>query len=348
MACTCIGLNRLNSRDKILNMEMEKLIADFPQRMQEAVDHSKNLNLKSSDKNITEVVITGLGGSGIGGSIVSKIVAGYAKTPILVNNDYTLPGFVGPQTLVLACSYSGNTEETLSAFDIAIEKGAEVACLTSGGELKKRAESLGLNLVLMPGGDPPRTTLGWSSPQIFAILEHYGIIDNSYRKSLDIAPSYLSEHQFEISAKAKLLAENLHTNTPVIYSDDAYEGIAIRMRQQINENAKSLCWHHKFPEMNHNELVGWASGNDKLAVIILRSDDDHPQSQKRMELCKGIFSKYTSNVNEVMAKGEDQLMRNFYLIHFVDWVSLHLADMYGVDSIEVNVIDYLKGELAKG
>ncbi len=327
---------------------MEKLIAAFPHGMKEAVKHSNNLNLKDSKKAINNVLITGLGGSGIGGTIVSKIVASYASVPIVVNNDYTIPDFVSPETLVIACSYSGNTEETLSAFDLALEKEAEIACLTSGGELKKRAEKLGLNLVLMPGGDPPRTTLGWSSPQIFAILEHYGVIDDRFRESLENTPDFLLDHQFEIKTKAKLLAENLYTNTPVIYSDDAYEGIAIRMRQQINENSKSLCWHHKFPEMNHNELVGWASGNDKLAVIILRSSDDHPQTQKRMELCKGIFSKYTKNINEVYAKGDDQLMRSYFLIHFVDWVSLYLADMYGVDSIEVNVIDYLKGELAKG
>lgn len=328
-------------------MEMEQYIAAFPNGMKKAVEHSKSLKLKDGDRNIANVVITGLGGSGIGGTIVSKIVAEYASTPIVVNNDYTLPEFVGRETLVIACSYSGNTEETLSAFDIALENGAEIACITSGGKLKSLAEENGLNLVLMPGGDPPRTTLGWSSPQIFAILEHYGIIDDRYRASLDQVADYLLEHQFEINTKAKLLAENLHTNTPVIYSDDAYEGIAIRMRQQINENSKCLCWHHKFPEMNHNELVGWASGNDKLAVVILRTEDDHPQTQKRMELCKGIFSKYTPNINEVYAKGEDKLIRSYYLIHFVDWVSSHLADMYGVDPVEVNVIDYLKGELAK-
>jgi len=328
-------------------MEMEQYIAAFPEGMKKAVEHSKNLKLKDGDRNIANVVITGLGGSGIGGTIVSKIVAEYASTPIVVNNDYTLPEFVGRETLVIACSYSGNTEETLSAFDIALESGAEIACITSGGKLKSLAEENGLNMVLVPGGDPPRTTLGWSSPQIFAILEHYGIIDDRYRASLDKVADFLMEHQFEINTKAKLLAENLHTNTPVIYSDDAYEGIAIRMRQQINENSKSLCWHHKFPEMNHNELVGWASGNDKLAVVILRTEDDHPQTQKRMELCKGIFANYTPNINEVYAKGEDKLIRSYYLIHFVDWVSSHLADMYGVDPVEVNVIDYLKGELAK-
>jgi glucose/mannose-6-phosphate isomerase len=328
-------------------MEMEKYIAAFPEGMKKAVAHSKNLNLKDSNRSFDNVVISGLGGSGIGGTIVSKIVAEYASTPIIVNNDYTIPDFVGPNTLFIACSYSGNTEETLSAFELAKEAGAEIACITSGGTLKKWAEENALNLVLVPGGDPPRTTLGWSSPQIFAILEHYGIIDDRYRDSLDQVADFLLEHQFEISSKAKLLAENLYTNTPVIYSDDAYEGIAIRMRQQINENSKSLCWHHKFPEMNHNELVGWASGNDKLAVVILRTADDHPQTQKRMELCKGIFSKYTPNVNEVFAKGDDKLLRSYYLIHFVDYVSSHLADMYGVDPVEVNVIDYLKGELAK-
>ena len=131
------------------------------------------------------------GGSGIGGTIVSKIVAEYASTPIIVNNDYTIPEFVGPNTLFVACSYSGNTEETLSAFELAKEAGAEIACITSGGTLKKWAEENSLNLVLMPGGDPPRTTLGWSSPQIFAILEHYGIIDDRYRDSLDAVADWL-------------------------------------------------------------------------------------------------------------------------------------------------------------
>ena len=332
---------------KLLTMEMYRFIGDFPRNVGDAVEASKSLGLKQAQNTINNVVITGLGGSGIGGKIVSDIVSGSAACPILINNDYTLPAFVNENTLVIACSYSGNTEETLTAVGTAIEKGAEIACLTSGGKLKELAESNGFNLVVVPGGNPPRTTLGTTSPRLFAILKHYGIIDDRYDASLDKVSGYLKQHEFEIQTKAQLMAEGLYTFTPVIYSDAGYEGVAIRLRQQLNENSKILCWHHVFPEMNHNELVGWVSGNEKIAVIMIRTDDDPERTQTRMDLSLNIFEKYTQHITEVHAKGDDKVIRTYYLIHFIDWLSLYLSEQYGVDSIEIDVIDYLKGELAK-
>lgn len=328
-------------------MEMYRLISEFPQNVVDAVKATKDLNLKPADKTITNVVITGLGGSGIGGKIVSNIVSDSATCPILINNDYSIPAFVNKNTLVIACSYSGNTEETLSAVESAIEKGAEIACLTSGGKLKEIAETNGYNIVLVPGGNPPRTTLGTTSPRIFAILKHYGIIDDRYDDSLAKVGAYLKHHEFEIQTKAQLMAEGLFTYTPVIYSDAGYEGVAIRLRQQLNENSKILCWHHVLPEMNHNELVGWVSGNEKIAVIMLRSEDDPERTQTRMDLSLKIFENYTKNITEIYAKGDDKVIRTYYLIHFIDWLSLYLSEQNGVDSIEIDVIDYLKGELAK-
>ena len=328
-------------------MEMYRLISEFPQNVEDAVKATKNLNLKPTDKTINNVVITGLGGSGIGGKIVSDIVSDSAICPILINNDYSIPAFVNKNSLVIACSYSGNTEETLSAVEAAIEAGAEIACLTSGGKLKEIAESNGYNLVLVPGGNPPRTTLGTTSPRIFAILKHYGIIDDRYDDSLAKVGPYLKQHEFEIQTKAQLMAEGLFTYTPVIYSDAGYEGVAIRLRQQLNENSKILCWHHVLPEMNHNELVGWVSGNEKIAVIMLRSEDDPARTQTRMDLSLKIFENYTKNITEIYAKGDDKVIRTYYLIHFIDWLSLYLSEQNGVDSIEIDVIDYLKGELAK-
>ncbi len=328
-------------------MEMYRLISEFPQNVGDAVKAAKNLKLKSANKPIKNVVITGLGGSGIGGKIVSNIVGDSANCPIVINNDYSLPAFVNENTLVIACSYSGNTEETLSAVKLAIEKGAEIACLTSGGKLKEIAETNDFNLVLVSGGNPPRTTLGTTSPRIFAILKHYGIIDDRYDVSLNKIADYLKQHEFEIQTKAQLMAESLYTYTPVIYSDAGFEGVAIRLRQQLNENAKILCWHHVFPEMNHNELVGWVSGNEKIAVVMLRSEDDPERTQTRMDLSLKIFEKYTKNITEIHAKGDDKLIRTYYLIHFIDWLSLYLSEQYGVDAIEIDVIDYLKEELAK-
>ena len=328
-------------------MEMYRLISEFPQNVENAIKATKDLKLKPADYTIKNVVITGLGGSGIGGKIVSDIVSDSATCPIILNNDYSIPAFVNENTLVIACSYSGNTEETLSAVELAIEKGAEIACLTSGGKLKEIAENNGYNLVLVTGGNPPRTTLGTTSPRIFTILKHYGIIDDRYDDSLAKVGPYLKQHEFEIQTKAQLMAESIFTYTPVIYSDAGYEGVAIRLRQQLNENSKILCWHHVLPEMNHNELVGWVSGNGKIAVIMLRSEDDPVRTQTRMDLSLKIFEKYTKNITEIYAKGDDKLIRTYYLIHFIDWLSLYLSEQNGVDSIDIDVIDYLKGELAK-
>lgn len=326
---------------------MHQLIEDFPQNIKAAVKASASLNLNPSKTELQNVVITGLGGSGIGGKIVANIISPSATLPIFINNDYTLPQFVNRHTLVIACSYSGNTEETLAAVELAHQKNAEITCLTSGGKLEAFAKQNGYNLVTVPGGNPPRTTLGTTSPRLFAILKHYGIIDDRYDADLAKISDFLIRHKTELQTKSQQIAEKLYTYTPVIYADAHNEGVAIRMRQQLNENSKILCWHHVLPEMNHNELVGWASGNDKIAVILLRSSEDPDRTQYRMDLSKTIFNRYTKNITELLAKGESRVLRTYYLIHFVDWISLYLSEQYGVDAIEIDVIDYLKGELAK-
>ena len=147
--------------------------------------------------------------------------------------------------------------------------------------------------------------------------------------------------------EAKLIASSFQSKTPVLYSEASLEGATIRMRQQINENAKQLCWHHVLPEMNHNELVGWAGGKKEYAVLFLRTSYDHPRSKVRMDICKNIISKYTDNLYEIYAEGNSLIEQTLYLILFGDWVSVYLADLNKVDSIEVNVIDYLKSELSK-
>ena len=134
---------------------------------------------------------------------------------------------------------------------------------------------------------------------------------------------------------------------PVIYADANYEGIAVRFRQQINENSKMLCWHHVIPEMNHNELVGWTTKNDDLAVVIFRNDDDYFRTQKRMEVNKTVFEKYTSTIIEIYSKGNSQLEKAMYLLHLGDWVSYLIAEKKGIDVVEVDVITHLKNELAK-
>ena len=150
-----------------------------------------------------------------------------------------------------------------------------------------------------------------------------------------------------IIAEAKIVAEKLLGKTPVIYATTYNEGIAIRFRQQLNENAKILCWHHIIPEMNHNELVGWTEKNDSLAVVTLRTSFDYERTIKRYEICKELFTKYSNSVTDITAKGTSKVEQFLYLINIGDWISCYIADLKNIDATEVNVITNLKNELAK-
>ncbi|MFM7902144.1 MAG: SIS domain-containing protein, partial [Bacteroidota bacterium] len=172
-----------------------------------------------------------------------------------------------------------------------------------------------------------------------------GLIGDGFKKDLEATIHLLDHEEEHICSEAYYLAEKLHRKIPVIYSQADYEGVCVRFRQQINENSKMLCWHHALPEMNHNELVGWTTPNDKLAVVFFRNETDYERTVARMDLTKVIVSKYTPYVFEVFSKGQTHLQRSLYLVHFGDWVSWYLSEIKNIDATEVKVIDFLKGEL---
>lgn len=326
---------------------MRGLIEDFTLHITESLNISEAATLNPFNGKINNVLICGLGGSGIGGSIISQIVAQDAKCPITINKDYKIPGFVNENTLVVCCSYSGNTEESLEMLAQAQAENAIIACVTSGGKLEEIAKENNYNHIIIPGGHPPRGAFGFGFPPIFYLLSHYNIISNDYISQFKNAVSTINAEQENIINEAQEATEKLFNKIPVIYSDANYEGAAVRFRQQINENSKMLCWHNVIPEMNHNELVGWTKKNDDLAVVIFRNDDDYFRTQKRMEVNKTVFEKYTSTIIEIYSKGNSQLEKALYLVHIGDWISLLLGEKKGIDITEVNVITYLKGELAK-
>jgi glucose/mannose-6-phosphate isomerase len=326
---------------------MKELVASFTAQLRQAVEIGEKAVFTKPVNEIRNVMITGLGGSGIGGSIISQIVEHEIKVPLIVNKDYFLPSFVGPNTLVVVSSYSGNTEETLAAMQIAMERGAKIVCVTSGGKVLELAKANGYDHVVIPGGMPPRACLAYSFTQLFYVLHGYGLIGSWFRTDFDKSIQLLDHEEEHVCAEAYYLAEKLHKKIPVIYSQANYEGVSIRFRQQINENSKMLCWHHALPEMNHNELVGWTQPNDKIAVVFFRNENDYERTKARMELTKSIVLKYTPYLFEVYSKGDSQLQKSLYLIHFGDWVSWYLSEIRNIDATEVKVIDFLKGELAK-
>lgn len=326
---------------------MKELIEDFTKHLQHSIELNNNTTLIPSNKEFNNVLICGLGGSGIGATIITQVVADNAKQPILVNKDYKIPQFVDEKTLVIACSYSGNTEETLEMITQAEQKNATIACVTSGGKLAALAIEKKYNHILIPGGHPPRAAFGLAFPSLFKILNHYGIINSDYSNEFNKAIELIDENESLILVEAGAITEKLYKKIPVIYAESSYEGVAVRFRQQINENAKMLCWHHVIPEMNHNELVGWANKNEDLAVVIFRNEDDYYRNKKRIEVNKTVFEKYTSTVIEIHSKGNSKLERALYLIHLGDWISYLLAEKNGVDVVEVDVITHLKNELSK-
>lgn len=325
---------------------MYQLISDFTLQVKEALEISKNIKVIFADKEIRNVVVSGLGGSGIGGNMASDLNAKELKVPFIVNKDYFIPNFVDSNTLFIACSYSGNTEETLNAYDLAIKSGANVFCISSGGALIEKAKKDKVDYIRVPGGQPPRASLGYSLVQLLGVLYASGLTSDKVLNELDVACALLDKEKENIKKEASSIAEKMVGKIPMIYSTTPIASIGVRFKQQINENSKMLCWEHVVPEMNHNELVGWRKKSTDWIPVFLRTESDFERNKTRIELNKDIISEYATEIIEIWAKGDNLSEHFLYLIHLTDWVSLYIAEQTKVDPIEIGVINYLKDSLA--
>ncbi len=331
---------------------MNELISSFPKQLEDAYSNFQKLSLSSfSEKNrkITNIVVVGLGGSGIGGNLVQTITRSLLKVPSQVCKTYNLPSYIDENTLLIASSFSGNTEETLASLEEAQRKGAYIACLTSGGKVQEIAHEKGFDLVPLKSlAACPRAHLPYSAISLLLLLHHYGLIEIDFEKEIKEIVASLNNDKEKIKVEAKILATPLKNKFPILYADAILEPMLIRFQQQINENAKQLCHVAVFPEMNHNELVGWHLPEEILSkthILLFHSDYDHERVSKRMEICEGIFNKHTTAITHIKAKGNSFLEQVFYLIYLTDWVSYYLAEENGVDPFPVEVINYLKSSL---
>jgi len=246
---------------------------------------------------------------------------------------------------VIGSSYSGNTEETLTGIEEAIDAGAKIIGICSGGQMQQICEKNGFDHIIVPGGNPPRTALAYSLVQLLHVFHQIGLASDHLP---EIAASYslLVDSEAEIKNKAQELASHLFGKVGILYATTLYEGVVTRARQQFNENSKSLCWHHVLPEMNHNELVGWGGGDDRFAVVYFENDGINERNKVRADLTLEKISE-KAGVMRIASKGRTMIERSMYLINVVDWASLYLSEMNKVDPIDIAVIDYLKGSLAK-
>ena len=327
--------------------EMKDLIAGKIDQINEAISIGEAANFKQYSKNFTAILLVGMGGSGIGGRIVSQLFKDELEIPFLTHHGYGVPNFVNENTLVIASSYSGNTEETINAVLEIEQRGAEIIVISSGGSLLEMARLKNWNYFQVPGGEQPRAMLAYSIIQQVYALTYAGFISEFAVKSLMLLPDLINESEDALRMAARTVAEKCLNKTPIIYAGEQFEGVATRFRQQLNENAKVLCWHHVLPELTHNELVGWAGGSNEYNVIYLDSSLNHEKTQIRWGFVKEKIQSLADSVMSIEAKGRDLITQTFYLIHFTDWVSYYLSELRQVDPNEVNVIQDLKNHIGE-
>lgn len=328
-----------------------KHIEGFTRQLADALKMGQTMDLHRPGSDTRNIVISGMGASGTGANLVESLTFGRVPIPITVCKSYNLPQFVSPHTLFIACSYSGNTEETVAALHKAMLKRASIIAIASGGKLLEIAKEYNLFYVQLPSGaDTPRAMIGHTMIALLYALYHTNLIGAAFIKETENAIEYLDRGEKAIQVKAELIARKLKGKLPVIYCDARIHAMAIRFQQQLNENSKQLAHVNVFPEMNHNELVGWQYPEallPMLQVVYLYSDHDHERIEKRMEICRGIFEAKSNPIIDIVAEGASLLEQYFYLLHLTDWVSYCLAKENGVEPDLSETRLYVEQELDK-
>ena len=305
---------------------------------------------------LKNMILIGLGGSAIGGDLLRTAMIDQLKIPAVMLRDYTVPAFVGNDTLCLCASYSGNTEETLAAYKECRDRGARIITVSTGGKLKEMAIEDGNIFCEVPKGFQPRAALGISFTAQLVILMKAGLLKSNLDE-LKSASNMLKQTAGKWMNWRKIdenppleLAAKLTDKLPVIYGVAGWTStMAYRWRCQFNENAKKYAASTEFPELNHNEIVGWEGNEDfykDMFVIFLRTGEDHPRTQARMDLTAKIISE-KAPVMEIKASGDNRIEKIYYLILFGDLLSIYVAYLNKKDPADISVIHRLKRELAK-
>ena len=329
-------------------------VLGLPDQLRDALWRVESANLKPEDSP-GGLVIAGVGGSSVGGALARAALGDAASRPIALARDYALPGWTTPDTTVLCASYSGNTEETLAAYDAAQALGATTIVLTTGGKLAEQARIDGVPVIPLPGGFQSRAAVGYSLVVALEVARLCGA-GESMRAEVDVA----AEHAATLAGAwgpdssedslAKTLARGLHGTIPQIAGAALTAPVAYRWKTQINENAKSPAFAAELPELDHNELVGWdgASELGRFSAVFLDDSDLHPRVRQRVELTRGLIASRGAATFRVESIGQTRLQRLVSLVLLGDLVSLYLAALRGVDPGPVTVVESLRSALNGG
>lgn len=302
---------------------------------------------------ITRIVVTGMGGSALAGLLAKVWLKNDLSIPFEIIRGYDLPAYVNHETLVIASSYSGNTEETVSALEQATEKGAQLGVITSSGTLLEIAEGAGIANVTLPGGLQPRMAVIYNLRALLALLENFDIIHEKLEeiKSLSTwlgvqtaawGPDVSAEQNY-----AKQLAKVAVGKTPIFYGGSLTAPVAYKWKISFNENAKNVAFWNEYPEFNHNEFLGWTSHpvEKPFAVFDLISSFEHPQILRRFEISDRLLSGMRPKATVVTLVGDSLIAQLLWASILADFVSIYVAILNGVDPTPVELIEKLKKEL---
>ena len=317
------------------NSNMEEMLDNFPNQCKEALSLAKDKKILVE---IDNIIITGMGGSAIPGDILKSYLSDLKK-PVIVNRDYSLPEFISPKSLVFALSYSGNTEETISAYRNALRKGCQIVAVSSGGKLEELSAMNKNIFIKIPSGLQPRAATGYLLISMVGILQNSRIIDD---KTSEIKKMISVLKKPNYKKMGEEFASRLVNKIPIIYSSQRYMPAAMKWKTDINENSKCHAFFNTFPEFNHNEIVGFTELKADYFVIIIRDDDEHKQIKKRMDIIKELIKKKGVPVTELNITGDSYLTKLLSALYIGNWVGYFLAQEYDVDPAPVVIIEKLK------
>jgi len=329
------SIDKSNMRNSIIN---------FPDQFVKSIEFAKDVKVTGS---INKIVITGMGGSALPGDILKTYLANIT-IPIEISRSYSISTPIDSNTLVFVSSFSGNTEETISSFYEALNKRAKIIIVSTGGKLGELAKEHNLPMVKIikeSENFQPRFATGYFFGIFVNVLSNSEIISDRGKELIELS-KFLKQVDFENDAE--LLAYNLVDSIPIIYTSDIYEtSVARIIKIKFNENSKVQAFYNAFPELNHNEMVGFTNIKGNYYFLIIEDLDDHPRNKKRMQIFKNILKEKKLNFTSIPMQGKTILAKIFSILYFFDFVSYYLALAYGVDPTPVQMVEEFKKALER-
>jgi glucose/mannose-6-phosphate isomerase len=324
---------------------MRQVIVDFPLQLKIGLDLAENIRVSGDFKNI---IFCAIGGSALPINVLNSIIK--TTIPIYIHRDYGLPSWANKESLIICISYSGNTEEGLSSLKEAIDKNLKVITIASGGKFEELARQNNLLFAKIPSGIQPRLAIGYIFSTAVKILINAGILKDIAFEVLDLAED-LRNINLELEKEGKKIANKITKKIPIIYSSNNFSIVARIWKIKFNENSKIPSFFNYFPELNHNEMVGFTGikklGAKNFALIILKDESDHERIKKRMKLTANLIKKSGVKVEFIDIKNGSLMFKIFSTLLLGDWVSYYTALNQKINPTPVNMVEDFKKQMSK-